>query len=114
MLDMSRLNSGRVRIDEVPFDMRLFAAELERMFTSQAADKGLKYSVELEDCENVFVVGDRMRLSQVVINFISNALKFTEAAERSCRDSRDVSLGRRRELHAARARHGQGHGPALH
>lgn len=79
MLDMSRLNSGRVRIDEAPFDMRLFAAELERMFTSQAADKGLKYSVELEDCENVFVVGDRMRLSQVVINFISNALKFTES-----------------------------------
>lgn len=76
---MSRLNSGRVRIDEAPFDMRLFAAELERMFTSQAADKGLKYSVELEDCENVFVVGDRMRLSQVVINFISNALKFTES-----------------------------------
>lgn len=79
MLDMSRLNSGRVRIDAAPFDMRLFAAELERMFTSQAADKGLKYSVELEDCENVFVMGDRMRLSQVVINFISNALKFTES-----------------------------------
>lgn len=79
MLDMSRLNSGRVRIDEAPFDIRLFAAELERMFTSQAADKGLKYSVELEDCENAFVVGDRMRLSQVVINFISNALKFTES-----------------------------------
>ena len=78
MLDMSRLNSGRVRIDEAPFDMRLFADEIERMFASQAADKGLKYSVELEDCENVFVVGDRMRLSQIVINFISNALKFTE------------------------------------
>lgn len=79
MLDMSRLNSGRVRIDEAPFDMRLFADEIERMFASQAADKGLKYSVELEDCENVFVVGDRMRLSQIVINFISNALKFTES-----------------------------------
>lgn len=78
MLDMSRLNSGRVRIDDAPFDMRLFADEIERMFTSQAADKGLAYSVNLEDCENVFVVGDRMRLSQVVINFISNAVKFTE------------------------------------
>lgn len=78
MLDMSRLNSGRVRIDDAPFDLRLFADEIERMFTSQAADKGLTYSVILEDCENVFVVGDRMRLSQVVINFISNAVKFTE------------------------------------
>lgn len=78
MLDMSRLNSGRVRIDIAPFDMRLFADEIERMFSSQAADKGLTYSVNLEDCENVFVVGDRMRLSQIVINFISNAVKFTE------------------------------------
>lgn len=78
MLDMSRLNSGRVRLDDAPFDMRLFADEIERMFSSQAADKGLTYSVNLEDCENVFVVGDRMRLSQIVINFISNAVKFTE------------------------------------
>lgn len=78
MLDMSRLNSGRVRLDDAPFDMRLFADEIERMFASQTADKGLAYSVNLEDCENVFVVGDRMRLSQVVINFISNAVKFTE------------------------------------
>lgn len=78
MLDMSRLNSGRVRIDDAPFDMRLFADEIERMFASQTADKGLAYSVNLEDCENVFVVGDRMRLSQIVINFISNAVKFTE------------------------------------
>ena len=78
MLDMSRLNSGRVHIDEAPFDMRLFADEIERMFSSQTTDKGLTYAVNLEDCENVFVVGDRMRLSQIVINFISNAVKFTE------------------------------------
>ena len=78
MLDMSRLNSGRVHIDEAPFDMRLFADEIERMFASQTTDKGLTYAVNLEDCENVFVVGDRMRLSQIVINFISNAVKFTE------------------------------------
>ena len=78
MLDMSRLNSGRVRLDDAPFDMRLFADEIERMFAAQTTDKGLAYSVNLEDCENVFVVGDRMRLSQVIINFISNAVKFTE------------------------------------
>ena len=78
VLDMSRLNSGRVKLEELPFDLRLLAAELERMFAGQAADKGLAYQVELEDCENVYLVGDRMRLSQVVINFISNALKFTD------------------------------------
>ena len=78
VLDMSRLSSGRVKLELAPFDLRLLAAELRQMFAGQAADKGLDYQVELEDCENVFLVGDRMRVSQVVINFISNALKFTE------------------------------------
>ena len=78
VLDMSRLNSGRVVLDCAPFDLRLLAAELREMFGGQAADKGLSYTVELEDCENVYLVGDRMRLSQVLINFISNALKFTD------------------------------------
>lgn len=78
VLDMSRLNSGRVKLEPAAFDLRLFAEELRQMFEGQAADKGLSYTVELEDCENVYLVGDRMRLSQVVINFISNALKFTD------------------------------------
>ena len=78
VLDMSRLNSGRVKLENLPFDLRLLADELRQMFAGQAQDKGLDYRVELEDCENVLLVGDRMRLSQVVINFISNALKFTD------------------------------------
>ena len=78
VLDMSRLNSGRVVLEPAPFDLRLLAADMRRMFEGQAADKGLTYTVELEDCENVFLVGDRMRLSQVIVNFISNALKFTD------------------------------------
>ena len=78
VLDMSRLNSGRVVLEPVPFDLRLLALELRRMFEGQAADKGLAYTVELEDCKDVYLVGDRMRLAQIIINFISNALKFTD------------------------------------
>lgn len=78
VLDMSRLSSGRVKLDMNPFDLRLLAEELQKMFEGQAADKGLDYHVGLEDCENVFLLGDRMRVSQVIINFISNALKFTD------------------------------------
>ena len=79
VLDMSRLNSGHVELEKLPFDMRLVANDLRNMFEAQAADKGLSFSVALEDCENVFLVGDRMRLNQVVVNFVSNALKFTSA-----------------------------------
>lgn len=77
VLDMSRLNSGRTELEAIPFDIRVIAAEMEYMFASQAKDKGLNYTVSCEECPDHFVIGDRMRLSQVIVNFISNALKFT-------------------------------------
>lgn len=77
VLDMSRLNSGHVEQELHPFDIRLTASELRTMFEAQARDKGLTYTVETEDCHSAFLIGDRMRLNQIVVNFISNALKFT-------------------------------------
>ena len=77
VLDMSRLNSGRTELEIMPFDMRVIAAEVERMFSSQAKDKGLNYTVVCAECPDHFVMGDKMRLSQVVVNFVSNAIKFT-------------------------------------
>lgn len=79
VLDMSRLNSGHVELEQRPFDIRLTATELRTMFEAQARDKGLTYRVETEDCDSVFLIGDRMRLNQIIVNFISNALKFTSA-----------------------------------
>lgn len=77
VLDMSRLNSGRTELEIMPFDMRVIAAEVERMFSSQAKDKGLNYTVVCAECPDHFVMGDKMRLSQVIVNFVSNAIKFT-------------------------------------
>lgn len=77
VLDMSRLNSGRTELEAIPFDMRVVAAEMEYMFASQAKDKDLNYTVSCEECPDHFLIGDKMRLSQVIVNFISNALKFT-------------------------------------
>lgn len=77
VLDMSRLNSGRTELEAIPFDMRVVATEMEYMFALQAKDKGLNYTVSCEECPDHFLIGDKMRLSQVIVNFISNALKFT-------------------------------------
>ena len=79
VLDMSRLNSGHVELEALPFDMRLVARELQSMFEKQAQDAQIAYRVETDGCDDVFLIGDRMRLNQVMVNFISNALKFTDA-----------------------------------
>ena len=79
VLDMSRLNSGHVELEARPFDIRLVANELVAMFEAQAREKGIDYRVETEDCHSMFLIGDRMRLNQIIVNFISNALKFTDA-----------------------------------
>ena len=76
---MSRLNSGHVELEARPFDIRLVANELVAMFEAQAREKGIDYRVETEDCHSMFLIGDRMRLNQIIVNFISNALKFTDA-----------------------------------
>ena len=79
VLDMSRLEAGRVELDLAPFDIRMVARELRSMFERQAADKGLTYTVEAQECPDAFLIGDRMRLNQIIVNFISNAIKFTDA-----------------------------------
>ena len=78
-LDMSRLNSGRVELERAPFDMRLIREELRSMFEAQAAERKLNLAFDMEDCSHAFLIGDRMRLNQVIVNFLSNALKFTDA-----------------------------------
>lgn len=79
VLDMSRLSSGHVELEQLPFDLRLAAKNLQTMFEVQAADKVLTFTVNADECAHPYVVGDRMRLNQIMVNFVSNALKFTDA-----------------------------------
>lgn len=79
ILDMSRIESGKMELEKVPFDLFALAENLDNMFRNTAESKGIHWSVELQDFDEHYVVGDEMRLSQVIINFISNANKFTPA-----------------------------------
>lgn len=77
ILDMSRIESGRMQLEQEPFDLYGLADKLDAMFQSTAQAKGIHWKVELLDMKDRYVIGDEMRLSQVIINFISNANKFT-------------------------------------
>ena len=77
ILDMSRIESGKIQLEEVPFSLEQLAEKLDSMFRSTAAAKGINWKIEMQDFDVKYVIGDEMRLSQVIINFISNANKFT-------------------------------------
>jgi signal transduction histidine kinase/ActR/RegA family two-component response regulator len=77
ILDMSRIENGKIELYHTAFDLRSFAERLRTMFTQKAADAGLGFSVTTGSITAPAVVGDELRLTQIVVNLISNALKFT-------------------------------------
>ena len=76
VLDFSRLESGAVELDPEPFDPLALARSVAALAEDQAATKGLRLDV-IADGEISQVNGDGPRLRQVLLNLISNALKFT-------------------------------------
>lgn len=77
ILDMSRIESGKMQLEEVPFDLSSMALKIDTMFSGSAKEKGILWELKMQNFNVSYVIGDEMRLSQVVINFISNAIKFT-------------------------------------
>ena len=77
ILDMSRIEAGKVELENAPFSLRAFGKTLDDMFARQMEKKGVAFAVRYEGLIADWVLGDSLRLNQVVINFISNAMKFT-------------------------------------
>nr|WP_281421079.1 ATP-binding protein [Gordonibacter massiliensis (ex Traore et al. 2017)] len=78
VLDMSRIESGRIEITSTPFDLRKLVERAETLFGSLAQQKGVKLSVRVDEGVRKRYAGDALRISQVVNNLLSNAVKFTD------------------------------------
>ncbi|EBA06584.1 ATP-binding protein [Sagittula stellata] len=76
VLDLSKIEAGRMEMEMRPFDLRAFAAEERALFSEMAASRGLAFSVEVM-ADKALVVSDPTRLRQVLSNLLSNAFKFT-------------------------------------
>ncbi|NHE56061.1 response regulator [Cyclobacterium plantarum] len=81
ILDFSRLESGDVAIDPHDFNLRSSIEEVLDLFSRQASKKGVDLIYQLPNELPVFMWADGMRLKQILINLVSNALKFTSAGE---------------------------------
>ena len=77
ILDMSRIESGKVELEAVKFDLFGMAGKIRAMFERTIEEKGIKFVLEMQDFNIRYVVGDELRLTQVVVNFLSNSSKFT-------------------------------------
>ena len=79
ILDMSRIESGRMILRKEEFSFRNMLEQINTMVMSQCGEKGLRYECAVTGGVNDYYIGDDMKLKQVLINILSNAIKFTDA-----------------------------------
>ncbi len=78
VLDLSKIEAGKVELESRGFRSADLVARVTQMIADPIHDKGLKFVVDT-DCLPYELVGDEMRVSQILLNYLSNAVKFTAA-----------------------------------
>lgn len=78
ILDVAKMETGKMTVEEVPIDLRHTILDAARMWQDQARAKGLTFTLDVSDAP-AHVIGDDVRLRQIVFNLLSNAVKFTPA-----------------------------------
>jgi len=81
ILDFSKIESGKMEIEHEDFDLRSTVEEVMDLFSLRASQKGLDLIYQLDIDVPVHIVGDSLRLKQILINLINNAMKFTARGE---------------------------------
>ena len=78
ILDFTKLDSGKIELSAIDFNLRDLAQSLYQSFSFKAKEKNIVFDVEYDEKMPFYVKGDNFRLSQVLNNLISNAIKFTQ------------------------------------
>ncbi len=81
ILDFSKIESGKLEIEMEPFDLRACVEESLDLLASKAAEKRLEIAYQIDDAVPCRVIGDVTRLRQVLVNLLSNGIKFTNNGE---------------------------------
>lgn len=81
ILDISRIESGKLKLERVAFDMRQLVKDVLELFSGPVESKGLKLTVVLADALLPEYEGDPVRIRQIITNLLSNAIKFTTQGE---------------------------------
>lgn len=78
ILDMSKIDAGKLELSNSPFSIEEDITHLQLLISAKAQEQELELVVDTEGIEHIVVNGDKLRLNQVLLNLLSNAMKFTE------------------------------------
>jgi len=81
LLDLGKIEAGRMELEDAPFQLDELLAQMRDLFRLRAAEKGLRFELEVAPDVPRQVAGDAGRLRQILNNLLSNALKFTSVGE---------------------------------
>ena len=77
ILDLAKVNAGKMSFEQIPFNLSDFISTMLQLFETKLKDRNLELIKEYDDSIPQIVVGDSMRLRQIILNLMSNAVKFT-------------------------------------
>ena len=78
ILDFSKLEAGKIKIEKHPFNPQTLFMNLQQVYKIKADEKGLAFDWDIYLPEKMWVLTDRLRISQILSNLVSNAIKFTQ------------------------------------
>ncbi|MCJ8346530.1 ATP-binding protein, partial [bacterium] len=81
ILDFSKIEAGELQIERLSFDLQELLDGIETLFAYQIVSKGIRFHVNRNENVPRFLIGDPTRIHQILVNLMSNAIKFTNAGE---------------------------------
>ncbi len=84
VLDMSRIESGRMHLEETECNLPDVMRELENMLTAEIQSRKLELHIDMENVSDERIICDRLRLNQILLNLLGNAVKFTTPGGTIC------------------------------
>lgn len=96
ILDLSKIESGKMEIVEADYDVRLLLTDIENMISMRAEEKNLIFTIEADETIPTVLYGDEMRIKQCIVNLLTNSVKYTHKGSVSLKldktDNNDGSI----------------------
>ncbi len=97
ILDFSKIEAGKLEIEERPFTLQSIGQDVMDLYSSRSSEKGLLLAVNCGEHARTTILGDALRLKQVLFNLVSNAIKFTHTGTIAV--NMETTLHKHNELH---------------